>query len=85
MARLLAHLLRKTKMRESFRLGAAPTLEETPMCRAVICEKCKKTTWAGCGAHVDQVMQGVPKDKRCVCPREERGILSTALKLLRGR
>ena len=26
------------------------------MCRAVKCRKCGKTTWAGCGMHVDQVM-----------------------------
>lgn len=37
------------------------------MCRAVRCGKCGKTTWAGCGAHVDQVMGPVPKDQRCVC------------------
>lgn len=35
------------------------------MCRAVTCRKCGKTTWAGCGQHVDQVMRGVPKDQRC--------------------
>jgi hypothetical protein len=43
------------------------------MCRAVTCEKCGKTTWAGCGAHVQQVMGGVPADKRCTCPRGESG------------
>ena len=35
------------------------------MCRAVKCRKCGKTTWAGCGMHVDQVMAGVPKSDRC--------------------
>ncbi|WP_203960172.1 hypothetical protein [Actinocatenispora thailandica] len=35
------------------------------MCRAVKCRQCGKTTWAGCGQHVDQVMQGVPADQRC--------------------
>lgn len=30
------------------------------MCRAVNCRTCGKTTWAGCGRHVDQVMRGVP-------------------------
>ena len=35
------------------------------MCRAVKCRKCGKTTWAGCGMHVDQVMSGVPKADRC--------------------
>ncbi|MCB1251692.1 MAG: hypothetical protein M9891_03075 [Austwickia sp.] len=43
------------------------------MCRAVPCKKCGKTTWAGCGQHVDQVMAGVPSAKRCTCVRESSG------------
>jgi hypothetical protein len=35
------------------------------MCRQVVCRKCGKATWAGCGQHVDQVMRGVPKSERC--------------------
>ena len=35
------------------------------MCRAVSCKVCGKTTWAGCGQHVDQVMAGVPRADRC--------------------
>lgn len=35
------------------------------MCRAVTCKKCGKTTWAGCGQHVDDVMRGVPRADRC--------------------
>jgi len=35
------------------------------MCRAVTCRKCGKTTWAGCGQHVDQVMAGVAASQRC--------------------
>jgi hypothetical protein len=35
------------------------------MCRPVTCKKCGKTTWAGCGQHVDQVMCGVAKTDRC--------------------
>lgn len=41
------------------------------MCRAVTCSSCGKTTWAGCGAHVDQVMRNVPAGQRCRC-REAR-------------
>ena len=37
------------------------------MCRAVKCSKCGKTTWAGCGAHVAQVMAGVPAADQCRC------------------
>ena len=35
------------------------------MCRPTNCRTCGKTTWAGCGMHVDQVMAGVPKSQRC--------------------
>ena len=35
------------------------------MCRAVTCKKCGKTTWAGCGQHVSQVLAGVPASQRC--------------------
>ncbi len=35
------------------------------MCYAVTCRKCSKTTWSGCGQHVDQVMRGVPAAQRC--------------------
>jgi len=38
------------------------------MCRQVTCRRCGKPTWAGCGQHVNQVMAGVPKAKRCQCP-----------------
>ncbi len=37
------------------------------MCRAVACRTCGKTTWAGCGAHVDQVMRNVAQADRCRC------------------
>lgn len=35
------------------------------MCRAVTCRQCGKTTWAGCGQHVDSVMAGIPSGERC--------------------
>ncbi len=35
------------------------------MCHAVKCRTCGKTTWAGCGNHVDQVFRGVPQSDRC--------------------
>ena len=35
------------------------------MCRPATCKTCGKTTWAGCGQHVDQVMAGVPRADRC--------------------
>ena len=40
------------------------------MCRRVQCSRCKKPTFAGCGAHVEQVLADVPAESRCRC-REE--------------
>lgn len=37
------------------------------MCRRVTCPTCGKASWAGCGAHVEQVLGGVPRDQRCSC------------------
>lgn len=38
------------------------------MCRAVNCQVCGRTTWAGCGRHVESVMAGVPASRRCPGP-----------------
>lgn len=35
------------------------------MCRTVKCRQCGKTTWAGCGQHVKEVMRSVPASQRC--------------------
>jgi len=35
------------------------------MCRRVTCPQCGKPTFAGCGAHVEQVLGDVPKPERC--------------------
>lgn len=35
------------------------------MCRAVKCTVCGKTTWAGCGQHVQQVKRSVPSREWC--------------------
>ena len=37
------------------------------MCRTTTCMYCRKTTWSGCGNHVDQVMRRVPNKERCTC------------------
>ncbi|HET9650511.1 MAG TPA: hypothetical protein VFP34_20080 [Microlunatus sp.] len=39
------------------------------MCRPVTCKSCGKTTWAGCGQHVDAVMRNVSASDRCGCDR----------------
>lgn len=42
------------------------------MCSPTRCRNCDKTTWTGCGNHVDQVMRNVPKHDRCECSPQER-------------
>jgi hypothetical protein len=37
------------------------------MCRRVDCKQCGKPTYAGCGAHVEQVLANVPPENRCRC------------------
>ncbi|MFZ9398132.1 MAG: hypothetical protein ACO28Q_06095 [Ilumatobacteraceae bacterium] len=46
------------------------------MCRQVTCRQCAKPSWAGCGAHVEEVLGHVPKDQRCRC--DEAPSASTA-------
>lgn len=43
------------------------------MCRRVACNECGKATFAGCGAHVEQVLAGVPEEKRCQGHAPPRG------------
>jgi hypothetical protein len=47
------------------------------MCRRVECSKCGRPTFAGCGAHVEQVLRDVPRADRCRC-REETSTDSKA-------
>ncbi len=50
------------------------------MCARVTCNSCSKPTFAGCGAHVEQVLGDVPKDQRCRCKEtaESKGNAITA-------
>jgi hypothetical protein len=50
------------------------------MCRTVTCKTCNKTTWAGCGAHVDQVMASVPGEDRCRCTAADKAAAKAATK-----
>jgi hypothetical protein len=38
------------------------------MCMKATCDRCGKTTWKGCGEHVDEVLADVADADRCVCP-----------------
>ncbi len=35
------------------------------MCHAVRCQVCSKTTWSGCGEHIEEALAGVPQGERC--------------------
>lgn len=35
------------------------------MCSAVTCKTCNKTTWAGCGQHINMVKKTVPASQWC--------------------
>ena len=37
------------------------------MCSPATCRTCGKTTWSGCGRHIDQVMSRVPDAQQCTC------------------
>ncbi|MCO4764271.1 MAG: hypothetical protein KC502_22355 [Myxococcales bacterium] len=37
------------------------------MCSRIKCYDCGKPTWAGCGAHIELVLRGVPPEDRCAC------------------
>ncbi len=56
------------------------------MCRAVNCRVCGKTSWAGCGQHVDQVLRGIPVADRCPGHAKEASDKSSFLgRILRRR
>ncbi|MDY6213586.1 MAG: hypothetical protein SPH79_03750 [Schaalia hyovaginalis] len=48
------------------------------MCRPVSCKVCGKTTWAGCGQHVDSVKAGVPAGQWCPGHTEEEKSAASA-------
>jgi hypothetical protein len=35
------------------------------VCRKVQCKTCNLATWAGCGAHIEQVLGAIPQAQRC--------------------
>jgi hypothetical protein len=43
------------------------------MCRKVTCPTCQRPSWAGCGAHVEQVLGDVPKSERCQGHTQNQG------------
>lgn len=45
------------------------------MCFQTVCPSCLKVTWGGCGAHIEQALEAVPKDQRCHCDDELLALL----------
>lgn len=43
------------------------------MCSPVRCPQCGKTTWTGCGQHVEQLKASIPADQWCTCERGATG------------
>lgn len=41
------------------------------MCAPTTCSRCGKTTWRGCGQHIETVMANVPPANRCQCERTQ--------------
>ena len=39
------------------------------MCAQAICGQCGKTTWAGCGQHIEEALEGVAESQLCTCER----------------
>lgn len=35
------------------------------MCYTIACSLCGKTTWDGCGQHVEEALQGIPDAQLC--------------------
>jgi len=39
------------------------------MCHRIVCRKCGKPSWAGCGRHVEEILGDVPAAERCQCKK----------------
>ncbi|KAI7906136.1 uncharacterized protein BX663DRAFT_549241 [Cokeromyces recurvatus] len=49
-------------------MSLMPRKNSNNMCKRTTCSNCNKATWIGCGRHVEEVLDDVPKDERCQCP-----------------
>lgn len=44
------------------------------MCFEIKCQKCKKSTWSGCGKHLENLFKNVSYNQRCWCGYETEQI-----------
>jgi hypothetical protein len=42
------------------------------MCFETQCQKCQKSTWQGCGFHLESIFINMPLEKRCFCGYTEK-------------
>lgn len=42
------------------------------MCSPATCRACGRTTWSGCGQHIDQVKARVKPSDWCTCTDEQK-------------
>ena len=49
------------------------------MCSPVTCRRCGKTTWAGCGQHIEQALAGVPAEQRCAGHDDANPVVPTGV------
>lgn len=54
------------------------------MCSPATCRQCGKTTWSGCGMHVDRVLARVPAADRCTCSPDRPASAAPAVRRGRG-
>lgn len=56
------------------------------MCMPARCqnEGCGKTSWWGCGKHIESVMAKVPEEEQCKCPPEKHNAANPATSLIQG-
>ncbi len=47
------------------------------MCRRITCNSCGRPSFAGCGAHIEQVLGDVPQAERCRCAEEDAPTATT--------
>ena len=49
------------------------------MCRRITCGTCDKPSFAGCGAHIEQVLGDVAVEDRCSCSPDQKTTKRTGL------
>jgi hypothetical protein len=43
------------------------SVDSVKMCHETKCPNCGKSSWSGCGQHVESVFRSIPVERRCFC------------------